>query len=50
MSWGIAVENAVNSVEHKDPKAAEAKRQRVLDYWIGNELKYRNPSGFSKVR
>lgn len=43
LTFGAALEAALDSVEAKNDKQREVKRARTLDRWLGRELKFRNP-------
>jgi broad specificity phosphatase PhoE len=43
LTFGLAVEHAVESVEGKTTKDTERKRQRELDRWLGTPQKFRDP-------
>lgn len=43
ITFGTALEAALDKVSAKTEKAREMKRARVLDRWLDRELKYRAP-------
>lgn len=48
VTFGTALEAALEEVEAKTDKARALKRARVLDRWLDRELKYRNPVATAK--
>lgn len=45
ITFGMALEAELDSVEGKNDKAINAARSRMLDTWLGRPLKFRSPSG-----
>jgi len=43
ITFGKALEAALDAVEAKNDKQRETKRQRVLDRWLDRPLRYRTP-------
>ena len=43
VTFGTALEAALDEVTGKTEKSRESKRARVLDRWLDRELKYRSP-------
>ena len=43
VTFGTALEAALEEVTGKNEKSRESKRARVLDRWLDRELKYRSP-------
>lgn len=43
ITFGMALEAELDSVEGKNDKTINAKRSRMLDTWLGRPLKFRSP-------
>jgi hypothetical protein len=42
--FGMALEAELDNIQHKNPKAAAAKRKRTMQKWLDIPLQYRNPT------
>jgi len=43
--FGLTLEGELDKCDGKTAKEIEGKRKRVLDKWLGNKPKFRNPPG-----
>jgi hypothetical protein len=49
-TFGLALESELDSVEGKNSKELNAKRDRTLRKWLGLPMKFRNPGGPTATR
>lgn len=49
VTFGRALEAELDGVTAKTDTARNVKRQRILDTWLGRELKFRNPVATKKT-
>lgn len=42
-TFGLALSAELNLVEGKNAKEIQKKQQRILDRWLGNPIRYREP-------
>jgi hypothetical protein len=47
VTFGTALEAALDEVTGKNEKSIQSKRARVLDLWLDREIKYRSPMATS---